>query len=194
MAIDVAALDKVLADADFRPAYAFTLAREIGYHAPDPSDPNPTKDGVTQETYDTFRGLSHYAPVLAMTDAERAYIYASYWLDSGCDKISQDAPMLARFVFDAAFNEGTGEAVRLLQEIVGAKIDGEVGPKTLLNIGTYLQGCGGHEDGLCLAYSMRRVRAYTTIVQEKPALRPNYLGWIIRDLQLLNANHLVRGI
>ena len=40
-------------------------------------------------------------------------------------------PALAFFHFDAAVNQGVTGAARLLQEAVGAEIDGEIGPETL---------------------------------------------------------------
>ena len=51
-----------------------------------------------------------------------------YWLLASCPHLS--AP-LAFFHFDAAVNQGVTGAARLLQEAVGAEVDGEIGPETL---------------------------------------------------------------
>ncbi len=51
-----------------------------------------------------------------------------YWLLASCPHLS--AP-LGFFHFDAAVNQGVTGAARLLQEAVGAEVDGEIGPETL---------------------------------------------------------------
>lgn len=55
-------------------------------------------------------------------------IYAKrYWHPAGCSEMT--AP-LALFHFDAAVNHGVSGATRLLQQVVGAAVDGEAGPET----------------------------------------------------------------
>src|SRR5262249_31147441 len=51
-----------------------------------------------------------------------------YWLPASCPALP---PPLALFHFDAAVNQGVAAAARLLQEAVGAAVDGEIGPETL---------------------------------------------------------------
>ena len=51
-----------------------------------------------------------------------------YWLPASCPELP--AP-LALFHFDAAVNHGLAGAARMLQEAVGADVDGEIGPETL---------------------------------------------------------------
>ena len=41
------------------------------------------------------------------------------------------APKLAMMHFDGCVNHGNGRAARMLQEAVGATIDGDIGPKSL---------------------------------------------------------------
>lgn len=52
----------------------------------------------------------------------------SYWLAVGCDSLPAGVDLM---VFDLAVNSGVKRAATFLQEAVGAKADGKVGPMTL---------------------------------------------------------------
>lgn len=52
----------------------------------------------------------------------------SYWLPVGCDVLPAGVDLM---VFDLAVNSGVRRAAVMLQECVGAKADGKVGPMTL---------------------------------------------------------------
>lgn len=52
----------------------------------------------------------------------------SYWLAAGCDGLPAGPDLM---VFDLAVNSGVKRAAIFLQEAVGAKADGKVGPMTL---------------------------------------------------------------
>ena len=60
--------------------------------------------------------------------AVRRIYHERYWLPASCPEMP---PALAFFHFDCAVNQGVTGAARLLQEAVGAVIDGEIGPETL---------------------------------------------------------------
>jgi lysozyme family protein len=124
-------------DALFPRALAHVLAMEGGY-TEDPYDPGgPTNLGITLAefardkgvavTADTFGQLK--AELRALPPATAARIYrVRYWEPAHCPELP---PPLAFFHFDAAVNQGVGTAARMLQEAVGAAIDGAVGPETL---------------------------------------------------------------
>lgn len=64
-----------------------------------------------------------------LTREGAAAIYrAEYWQPMHCDELP--AP-LALCVFDSAVNQGRAAATRMLQDAVGATVDGVLGPKTL---------------------------------------------------------------
>lgn len=70
-----------------------------------------------------------------ITDEPVAKVYRKhYW-----DKIrGDDLPDgLDYAVFDFAVNSGPGRAAKFLQEIVGATVDGGIGPETLLKVKSY---------------------------------------------------------
>lgn len=112
---------------NFQLAVAFTAKAEGGFTV---DNGGPTDFGVTQETYDTYRD-SIGAPrqsVTLITQAEvQAIMWAMFWLPSHCD----DLPTrLSVCQFDAAFNSGADEAIKLLQRTLGVSVDGDYGPFT----------------------------------------------------------------
>jgi lysozyme family protein len=67
--------------------------------------------------------------IAAMTYDRACTLYRSfYWIPTRCDRMD---PRLALCVFDCAVNQGPGAAAGLLQRCLGAKVDCEIGPKTL---------------------------------------------------------------
>jgi lysozyme family protein len=124
-------------DALFSQALAHVLALEGGY-TEDPYDPGgPTNFGITLDTYARDQGVTRAADNLAQLKAElKAIPHATvrriyrerYWQAASCPHLP---PALAVFHFDAAVNQGVGAAARMLQEGVGAAIDGMIGPETL---------------------------------------------------------------
>lgn len=108
------------------------LAVHEGGYSDHPKDPGgATMKGVTQRTYAAYRARKGLEKrhVRQIEDAEVSEIYrGQYW-----DAIRADdlPPGVAYCVFDAAVNSGPGRAVRWLQEVIGAKVDGIVGNETL---------------------------------------------------------------
>jgi uncharacterized protein (TIGR02594 family) len=124
-------------DALFNHAFAHVLEMEGGW-TDDPYDPGgPTNFGITLATYARDRGIELTAANYAALKAElksiapatvRRIYRERYWLPASCVLMP---PALGFFHFDAAVNQGVTGAARLLQDAVGAEIDGEIGPETL---------------------------------------------------------------
>lgn len=122
--------------ANFERARELTGVSEGGWSdRPLSQDPGgPTMKGVTLKTYTAWR-LSKGLPkpskddLRNITDAEVSAIFREgYWTPARCDDLPAG---LDYAVFDCAINSGPGRAVRVLQEVVGAAVDGRIGPKTL---------------------------------------------------------------
>lgn len=114
----------------FETALAHVLKWEGGY-VDHPSDPGgATNHGVTRQTLTNWRGRPQSREdVRALTRDEAAQIYrARYWDRCRCDEIPAGLDLM---VFDAAVNHGPGQAVRLLQQGLGVRVDGLIGPVTL---------------------------------------------------------------
>ena len=106
----------------FTSAINFVLAEEGGL-TNDARDPGGlTNFGIDQQDHPDV-DIRH----LTRDDAIEIY-RTSYWLKVRCDQLP---PYLAVMHFDTAVNEGLGAAAELLQESVGATVDGHIGPKTL---------------------------------------------------------------
>lgn len=128
-----------------RSALDFVLAREgvnlakgdTGY-SNKPYDPGKaTNYGITQAAYDSYRrsGDLPTRPVRQIEYTEVLAIYErDYWHYSTSDQFADSRPRLALVNFDWGVNGGVGRARRYLQSVVGATIDGIVGPKTLAAI------------------------------------------------------------
>jgi lysozyme family protein len=124
-------------DALFARALAHVLAMEGGY-TEDQYDPGgPTNLGITLAEFARDKGVAVTADTFAQLKAELKALPAStaariyrtrYWEPARCPDLP---PPLAFFHFDAAVNQGVGAAARMLQEAVGAAVDGVVGADTL---------------------------------------------------------------
>jgi lysozyme family protein len=115
---------------NFKDALNHVLVHEGGW-SDHPVDPGgATMKGVTLRTYRRFFGQDKSKNDLRnISDRELEHIYRSgYWDKSRCD----DLPLGVDYaVFDAAVNSGPRRGAKWLQFAVGAKQDGEIGPKTL---------------------------------------------------------------
>ena len=120
-------------DKNFDKALAKVLVHEGGW-ADHPSDPGgATMKGVTIGNFRRFvKPNATKADLRRITDEQIATVYRRhYWdvvlgakLPGGVDYC----------VFDYAVNSGPSRAIKHLQEVVGTKIDGVIGPKTLAAI------------------------------------------------------------
>ena len=123
----------------FTACLPFTLAQEAPYpsnwgnprnFSDDPGDPGgKTMDGIIQVEYDLYRtqhGLPRQDVRLITQDEGDDIYYNCYWLPY-CPSLK---PGLDMVFFDAAVNEGVGEAVKILQFALGTPNDGQWGPAT----------------------------------------------------------------
>jgi len=121
----------------FDAALAHVLKMEGGW-TDDPYDPGgPTNFGVTLADYARHRGIDVQADNIAAlkqelraisVDTVRTIYLERYWTPCRAGDLPGG---LALMHFDAAVNQGVGTAARMLQQAVGADIDGEIGSLTL---------------------------------------------------------------
>ena len=141
-----------------------------------PADPGgATMKGVTLSTYRTYRRNRHLTAedLKKITDAEINDIYRRrYW-----DAVKGDAlPSGVDYcVFDCAVNSGPGRAAKMLQEVVGTKPDGSIGPITLAAVRA---ACLSPEDtkSLITAYADKRLQFW----QGLPTFTTFGRGWTRR--------------
>ena len=123
---------------NFDRMFDLVVAHEGGF-ADDPADPGNWTGGATD--VGTCRGTKFGVSAaaypeldianLTLNDAKALY-QRDYW-----DRIAGDQlpPAVALLTFDAAINNGTGHAVRWLQQAASVASDGVIGAKTLAAIG-----------------------------------------------------------
>ncbi len=118
---------------NFKGSLKHVLVHEGGW-ADHPRDPGgATMKGVTLATYRRHFGADKSKDNLRnITDEELEQIYRSgYWSKCHCEELPKG---LDYAVFDAAVNSGPGRSAKWLQAAVGAKVDGDIGPKTLAKV------------------------------------------------------------
>jgi lysozyme family protein len=119
-----------MAKDSFNEALRAVLRHEGGY-VDHPRDPGgATNLGITQGTLAAWKGRPvTKAEVRALTVDEAGLIYrARYWDPIKGDKLPAGLDLA---LFDFAVNSGVSRAVRTLQSIVGARVDGDLGLITL---------------------------------------------------------------
>lgn len=107
---------------NFLPFAPVLFAHEGGY-ANDPRDPGgETNFGISKRSYPAEN-------IRAMTKERAQSIYKrDYWDKIKGDQLPSGVDVV---VFDAAVNSGVSRASKWLQEIVGVKQDGVIGPDTI---------------------------------------------------------------
>lgn len=168
--------DTITPAAGFDAAMALVFAHEGGF-VNDPADPGgATKYGITHGTLAAWRRRPvTVAEVRAMTRAEARAIYrARYWRAIKADAMP---PAVALMVFDFAVNAGVSRAVKVLQRITGADVDGRVGPQTLASLD------GRNVRLMLTAYAAARMAHYTAL----PTWHRFGTGWARRNAETLDA-------
>jgi len=123
-------------NSNFPRAVKLVLAHEGGY-VDHPKDPGgATNLGVTLGTYRRYikrHGTKDDLRRLTVEEASQCY-RKHYW-----DKVrGDDLPSGVDYaVFDYAVNSGPGRAAKALQSVVGAKLDGAIGPETIGKAAAY---------------------------------------------------------
>jgi lysozyme family protein len=106
------------------------LKYEGGY-SNDAADPGgPTNYGITIADYRQYinpNGTASDVQNMSLSDAQKIY-KAHYWDALSCDQL----PVGVDFaVFDYGVNSGISRSAKVLQGLVGADVDGEIGPETI---------------------------------------------------------------
>lgn len=138
----------------FQACLTFTLRHEGGY-VDHPRDPGGcTNMGITLATLRAWRGMRvDCAAVRSLKRAEAADIYLSrYWLPIAGNKLPVGVDLA---VFDWGVNAGPRRSARALQKLVGVKVDGWIGPKTVAAIGGVTKNA---EERECLVVALTEER------------------------------------
>lgn len=115
----------------FVPAMRFLLRHEGGWSNHPKDKGGMTNLGVTKRAWEDHIGhaVSETEMRDLTADIVTPFYKKRYWDAVHADELSSGVDYC---VFDAAVNSGPSKAVRLLQDALGVRIDGQLGPKTLL--------------------------------------------------------------
>lgn len=166
--------------ANFTPSLKAVLAHEGGFvnRADDPG--GPTNKGITLVTYSRFLGRPATIDELKnIQDRQVEAIYGrEYWAQVRGDDLP---PGLDYAVFDMAVNSGPGRASKLLQNLVGAKTDGVIGPATLRLVQAWYKDRGAAN---CIAAYIAAREHY---LRALPHFDVYGKGWLRRTSEVLKA-------
>lgn len=148
-----------------------------------------TNYGITPNALASFRGVSvdeiTLDDIKNLTEEDAMEIYAQdYYYRPGYDKIENDD--LQENVVDMAVNAGAPQATKLLQRIVGADVDGILGPNTLQAIND--SGVNTND------YSTERKRFYLDITVSDPSKLPYLMGWVNRANKYIVRDYPEQGV
>jgi lysozyme family protein len=170
-----------MAAAGFDHCLGWILLREGGF-VDDPADRGgATNMGITRATLADWRGTDVTAEdVRALTRDEAGAIYrARYWAPIRGDDLPAGVDLVC---LDAAVMSGTGRAARMLQQAVGATVDGAIGPLTLEAVRA------ADPEAVIVAVSQAREDFYRAIARDDPSQLRFLNGWIARvDLTKVRA-------
>jgi len=159
-----------------------TILRNEGGYVNDPDDPGgATKYGVSLRTLKKIGDLDFDVDgdgdidvddikLLSPEKAEEFY-YEYFYQPIHIDGLKCDS--LALQVFDMAINAGKVTAVKLLQRVVGAKVDGVIGPRTIAAANTFTDDIGE-------VFCSNRKQWYRDLVTRKPVFSKFLTGWLRR--------------
>lgn len=121
---------------NFEVSLCFTLKEEGGF-VDNPADPGgATYKGITLVNFQDFFGV----PTATAADLQNIstgmieQFYLSYWNAVQCPVLALGVDLS---VFDMAVNAGPVRSAKILQQSVGARQDGIIGPKTLALTNTF---------------------------------------------------------
>lgn len=161
--------------------YFPTLIKHEGGYVNDPNDKGgATNLGITLAVwvangYDKDRDGDIDKDDVRLINQEDAYFIAKklYWDPVKGDLINNQ--VIAEFIFDWAYNSGTKNVIRKVQQLIGVKDDGIIGPRTIAAINS------ANQKELFDRLKARRESFYRAIVRKNPSQQKFLKGWLNRN-------------
>jgi lysozyme family protein len=148
------------------------LMKYEGGYVNDQDDPGgETKYGISKNAYPNINIAE-----LTIDEAKEIFFH-DYYIPLNIAAFVCDN--LAWHVFDMGVNAGKAKAAKILQKIVGAFPDGNIGIKTMRAVELF-QG----EFPLWVYYLSQRLIHYMMVTEKKPRMLIYLKGWILRAMRL----------
>lgn len=144
--------------ADFIPALEVMIRNEGGYKLIKRREEfgGSSFAGITSKVLPNWRGWEliekdpHHPTLISLV---KSYYFEQFWQMVGGDEIRSQR--VASSLFDFAVTNGVEKAVKVAQMVVGTRLDGEMGEKTLKQLNAM------DEELFVLRYSMGKVQRFT---------------------------------
>lgn len=138
------------------------LKREGGYVNHPLDEGGPTNYGITQATLSSYQGRQATVDEVKNLSIQIARdIYRINYIVKPRYNLIGD-PLLLELAVDFAVHSGSSRATSVLQELVGVKVDGSLGPITANAINFYK-----NTTALCAEYKFRRACFMLSIIDSK---------------------------
>ena len=173
--------------ANFETSLNKTLIHEGGYVF-DQDDPGgETYKGIARtvngswagwQTIDKLKKMPNFPQNLdsdkILQDNIKTFYKANYWDTIKGNNIQNQA--VADSVFDFAVNAGVKTSAKMVQTIIGASPDGNIGTATLAKLNIF-------DSGYFLAlFKVAKIERYMDIIKKRPTSSKYLYGWIKRTL------------
>lgn len=173
--------------ADFAPALQRVLLHEGGY-VNDPDDPGgETYKGIARKMNSKWDGwvlidiLKKQSGFPANLDKDsdlqvkiKNFYEVNYWDTIKGDDIQNQE--VATSIFDFAVNAGVTTSASLAQMVVGAKIDGVIGDKSVTSINSF------NPEHFLASFTVAKIARYIAIIKKRPTSQKYLYGWVRRAL------------
>lgn len=167
--------------AAFESAFEKMIYNEGGYKLINvPGDTGgQTYAGIARNFHPNWKGWS-YIDSNDLTNSKLKESVMSFYKTKFWNTVKGDnivSQKIAETIFDFAVNTGAVIAAKLAQGIIGADIDGKIGPQTLTKLNSY------DEEKFILKFALAKVSRYAQICNQNKTQSKFLLGWINRTLK-----------
>lgn len=105
-----------------------------------------------------------------------SFYQQQYWNTiRGDEIINQD---IAFSIFDFGVNAGVATSSKLAQKVAGAKVDGDIGAKSIIAINQM------NPQHFLAAFALAKIERYCSLCETKPTNKKFFYGWVRRTLNL----------
>lgn len=174
--------------ADFNKAYSHTMKAEGGYVNDQDDLGGETYKGIARKYHSKWEGWSYIDTLKTLEnfpksierkeniqDLVRNFYEVNFWDKINGDKI--ESQKIAESIFDFAVNGGVRTSCKIAQLTIGAKADGVIGEKTLLEINKT------DEDLFIAQFALAKIARYAKLVEKRKENRKYFYGWVRRTLE-----------
>ncbi len=142
-----------------------------------PTEQYETYAGIYRKAHPNWEGWKYLDRGLESPfELVKEFYYENYW--KPFEKVKDD--QVKALLFETAVNLGVRQTIKLAQKVLGVKVDGILGPKTLEAMNSV------DPKDFIRDFTLARVAFYTALANKNPKRYGIYLrGWINRTLEAM---------